>query len=141
MQSRSIEFHGETFSDDLDRSRLTNNVQRVFALLVDGKWHSAEDLSRVGGSNWGARVRSLREAQFGSLTIEKRRCPPGFSTWEYRLDLSSVSRESVSRIVNWKLLPKESETLAPKTRCCPVCSGTGKIPLSTDERQLDMFGY
>jgi hypothetical protein len=42
-------FHGSTFDDDLDFDRLKNNTVRVFALLLDGQWHSPAELQQVGG--------------------------------------------------------------------------------------------
>ncbi len=136
--AKSFKFHGSTFNLSKDGQRLTNNVQRVFALMLDGQWHSPEELRKVGGANWGARVRSLREPQMGSLIIQRRR-ENNHGAWSYRLDTSSVKESDVQKILDWNIAPKKKETKDPTHRCCPVCSGTGKLPISNDDKQLRMF--
>jgi len=138
MNIEHLNFWGETYDLRLDRERLTNNTQRVFRLMLDGMWHSPEDLQRVGGARWSARVRGLREEQMGSLNIETRRREDSPGVWEYRLDLSSLTRASYERIVAWNI-PKPAPVV-PTHRCCPVCRGTGKLSVQAAEEQMDLFG-
>ncbi len=133
-----VRFHGHTYSEDFDERRLTNNAQRVFALMLDGKWHTPSELREVGGSNWGARVRSLRESQFGSLVIETKRSGGTGGRWEYRLDLGSMTEEARRRILEWKLFPKDAAPPKPVDRCCPACLGTGRVPLQDQSRQTSL---
>jgi len=136
-----VKFHGHTYDKGIDETRLTNNVQRVFSLMLDGEWHTPSELREVGGANWGARVRSLRESQFGSMTIETKRTERSKGRWEYRLDLSSITEEARRRILEWKLLPKDATPPKPADRCCPVCSGTGRLPLQDQSGQTSLgFG-
>lgn len=70
-----------------DFGRLKNNLQRVLWLLAGGEWCSANELREVGGSEWGRRLRTLREPRFG-MTVESRRISGG--AWAYRLDLDTL---------------------------------------------------
>ena len=133
----SVKFWGETYDPRLDRERLTNNTQRVFRLLLDGEWHDPGELQSVGGARWSARVRGLREEQMGSLRVETRRREDGRGVWQYRLDLSSLTRVSYERIVAWDI-PKPAP-VSPTHRCCPACRGTGKVSVEGPAGQLGMF--
>lgn len=130
-----MKFHGETFDREIDYQRLKNNTQRVFALLVDGGWHKPDQLMTVGGARWSARVRSLREPQFGHMMIESRRVKDGL--WEYKLDLKTVTSNAFRRIMEWDATctPKRSKAT---DRECPLCSGRGRLPI-TGDTQIDMF--
>ena len=95
-------FAGATF-EPVDFDRLANNQQRVFALMLDGKWKTQDELREVGGSAWDSRVRALRRPVYGSLVIETERLDGG--AWRYRLDTTSVTAETRRRILEWDLPP------------------------------------
>ena len=88
-----VKIWGDSYSVALDESRVKTNQKRVLIRLLDGKWHPSTELMAVGGSEWGRRVRALREDQFGSMRVEKRRCSNGI--WEYKLALGSVDKKVV----------------------------------------------
>ena len=78
-------FDGATFDSSLDGPRLTSQLGRVKALMLDGRWHSlAEIAGRVGGSEAGvsARLRDLRKPRNGGWNVERQRVDAGL--WEYR---------------------------------------------------------
>lgn len=80
-------FDGETYSPEHDKERLGSQLERVKALMQDGKWRNLREIhARVGGSEAAvsARIRDLRKARFGSHTIEHRRLIGGL--WEYRME-------------------------------------------------------
>lgn len=79
-------FDGATFSQELDANRLTRQLDRVKALMLDGHWHSlAEIARRVGGSEAGvsARIRDLRKPRNGGFNVERQRVQDGL--FEYRI--------------------------------------------------------
>lgn len=79
-------FDGATFTPELDADRLTSQFMRVKAIMLDGQWHSPDEVARrVGGSGSGvtARMRDLRKARNGGYTVELRRVAGGL--WEYRI--------------------------------------------------------
>lgn len=79
-------FDGATFTPELDADRLTTQLSRVKALMLDGHWHSlAEIARRVGGSEAGvsARLRDLRKPRNGGYTVERERVQDGL--FEYRI--------------------------------------------------------
>lgn len=80
-------FKGTTYVPELDFDRLSNNLQRVYATLKDGAWHTADELRQVGGVEATRRMRDLRGDAWGPLRIESRRVDDGL--WEYRLDLNT----------------------------------------------------
>jgi hypothetical protein len=112
--SRSF-FHGETYSKGVDFERLKNNQQRVFFLMLDGQWHLPKEIQAVGGAKGLTRVRALREAQYGGLTIEKERISSGL--WRYRLDLNTVTDEIVNNYREWSFTKPASDEKAWVDRC------------------------
>ncbi len=85
-------FGGATFSFALDGQRLTTQFQRVFAIMMDGDWHTLSDLAEAsGGSEAGvsARLRDFRKPRFGGHTVERMRGASGL--WFYRLVARKVA--------------------------------------------------
>ena len=79
-------FDGETYDEALDHDRLKTQLDRVFFLMLDRKWHTLSYLSsHSGGSEAGvsARLRDLRKPRFGSQEVLRRRRDGGL--WEYKL--------------------------------------------------------
>ena len=79
-------FDGETFDLDRDGERLTGQLDRVRALMRDGRWRTLSEIAaRVEGSEAGvsARLRDLRKPRFGSLTVEREYVSDG--VWRYRV--------------------------------------------------------
>lgn len=74
---------GRTFSELLDGLRLANATARVLALMLDGEWHTTEELRAVGGSSGDRRARQLRDPEWGSFTVDAERMHGG--VWRYRL--------------------------------------------------------
>jgi len=101
---------------------LRNNLQRVFVTLLDGRWHTVEELRRVGGPGGPARARELREARCGGQMIYCRRRPTG----SYRLELNSLTDEWKERILANDLSSRQKR----KEKTCPACKGRGKVSLS-----------
>lgn len=101
---------------------LRNNFQRVFVTLLDGLWHGAAELQNVGGQNFAARARELREDRCGNLVVRCRKNPHGPGS-QYKLDLSTVTDEIQERILSGKLPPRRR-----KKKTCPACKGKGTVP-------------
>ena len=94
-------FFGETYDRTVDFDRLKNNTQRVFALLLDEKWHDADELRAIGGSEALRRARSLREAALGGFDVQSRREDSQRGVWQYRMDLTGVPDTKVERVLRW----------------------------------------
>ena len=81
-------FDGETFDPVIDGKRLTSQLERVRALMSDGKWRTlAEIHAVVGGSEAGvsARLRDLRKQRFGGHNVVRQRWLG--QPWQYGLGL------------------------------------------------------
>lgn len=73
-------FDGETFDKTLDGPRLNRQLDRVFALMSDGKYRTLREIAEaVGGSEAGvsARLRDLKKPRFGSYRVGRVRQASG----------------------------------------------------------------
>ncbi len=82
-------FDGETYVPPLDHERLTKQLARVKAVMLDGRWRTLRELADETGdpeSSISARLRDLRKEKFGAYVIERRRRGEGrCGLFEYRL--------------------------------------------------------
>lgn len=87
-------FDGGTFSSRHDGPRLASQMDRVRALMADGRWRTLAEVQRaiaVPGKHdteaaISARLRDLRKGKFGALHVERRRRgEPSQGLWEYRV--------------------------------------------------------
>lgn len=86
-------FDGPTV-EERDRGRLTTQLTAVRSLLSSGDWWTLPALvdavrrsigHAVSEAGVSARIRDLRKARFGGLTIGRRRVR-GSASFEYRLE-------------------------------------------------------
>lgn len=133
-----------TYDRSLDYERLSNNLQRVLLMLLDGKWHSEHDLRGVGGARWSARVRSLREPRFG-MRVEAERSPSAETSgeWIYRLDMSTVRDEVVDAIMSGKVEPvqrsRKPDVIGTIVEILnePICDENPKLALIAIRRVIE----
>lgn len=82
-------FSGESFDAALDEARLTSQLQRVKALMLDGQWRTLREIAAaVQGSEAGvsARIRDLRKPGHGGFLIERKRVgDPAAGLHAYRM--------------------------------------------------------
>lgn len=78
-----------TYQPDLDFSRLSRQIDRIKALMLDGAPRTIQEITRiVGGSETGnsGLVRDLRKPRNGGFIIKSaRRGDPRSGLWEYWL--------------------------------------------------------
>lgn len=83
-----VTFDGKTFDHAKDGARLSTQLERVRELMADGRWRTLAQIKKAcGGSeaSVSARLRDLRKARFGGLSIERRRYGASAGgLWEYR---------------------------------------------------------
>jgi len=80
------DFEGPDYIPELDRKRLTGQIERVFNCMKDGTWRTLAEIETITGdpqASISAQLRHLRKERWGSHTIEKRRRGPGL--FEYKL--------------------------------------------------------
>lgn len=119
--------HAPTFDSGVeltvaDHRRLTGQLERVFAVMSDGKWHTVAGVrARIAyqheviepETSISAQLRNLRKAKFGGHTVERRRVD---THYEYRLVLPACTA-------------CEGDGFAPNyADNCPRCGGGGKEP-------------
>ena len=83
-------FDGETYEPSHDRQRLTGQIAAVWQAMMDGRWHTLDELCRTTGyssqASISARLRDLRKDRFGAHEVERRRRgEPGDGLFEYRI--------------------------------------------------------
>jgi hypothetical protein len=90
------DFDGQTYERSRDHKRLTRQIEKVFAAMIDGEWHTLPELNTVTGApvqSISARLRDLRKHKFGEFVIEKRtRGEPKDGLWEYHLSPEPAPR-------------------------------------------------
>lgn len=80
---------GATFDAELDRARLGDQAQRVWAVMRDGEWRTLAELAAAAQApeaSVSARLRDFRKPAWGGQKVERRR--RGEATrglYEYRL--------------------------------------------------------
>lgn len=77
----------DSYRAERDRLRLTTALGRTLALMLDGRWHTIDELRArdVGGHSGDRRGRQLRSLGF---TVEREldpTAPPKSGIWRYRL--------------------------------------------------------
>lgn len=84
-----MRYNGPSYDPQFDEDRLDKQLGRVFALMIDGKWRTLNEISRNTGdpeSSVSAQLRHLRKDRFGSYVVNRR--PRGIreiGLWEYQL--------------------------------------------------------
>jgi predicted transcriptional regulator len=82
-------FDGPDYVPDLDKARLTGQILRVYACMMDGQWRTLDEIAYVTGdpeASVSAQLRHLRKEKFGSHEVRKRRRGEGKrGLWEYQL--------------------------------------------------------
>jgi len=82
-------FDGKTYDKHLDYNRLKSQLSKVFHAMLDGRWHTLEDLVDIVESGTvasvSARLRDLRKFKFGAYLIRTKRNDEGL--WKYKLAL------------------------------------------------------
>ena len=77
---------GETFDAKRDGRRLNAQAADVYRLMRDGKWRTLADIAAATDhpeASVSARLRDLRKAKFGGLTVERNYVSRGL--YEYRV--------------------------------------------------------
>ena len=83
------DFDGETYDSMLDKGRLTSQLKRVHACLIEDRWWTLQEISKRTGdpeASVSARVRDMRKEKFGHMNVLARRRKGGAGTWEYRIE-------------------------------------------------------
>ena len=81
-------FDGETYEPEFDFDRLKGQLQRVFALMQDGRWRSLGHIATAcncSESSASARLRDLRKDKFGGHQVERIRSRENDGLFLYRL--------------------------------------------------------
>jgi hypothetical protein len=84
---QELRFNGADYIPERDNPRLGSQLQRVFALVADGKWRSLQDMSDLTGdpqASISAQLRHLRKPRFGSWNVERKYMGDGL--YLYRLN-------------------------------------------------------
>lgn len=72
-----------------DFNQLSAAAQRVFELLKDGQWHTADEVLQVANQREG--LRRMREIRQRGVTVETRRLDENKRAFEYRIVHPSIN--------------------------------------------------
>ena len=77
MNQLEIHFGGATYDPQYDGRRLVRQLDRVMALMSDGRWRTLREIAFVltdaSEAGISARLRDLRKRSFGGYSVERRR--------------------------------------------------------------------
>ncbi len=83
----SIRFDGPTYEPSEDRERLKIQLEKVKALMLDGRARTLDEIREATGiksdASVSARLRDLRKPRFGALTVISKRIAGGL--YSYRV--------------------------------------------------------
>ncbi len=68
-------FAGSDYDPAMDDARLTKQMGRVYACMIDGQWRTLAEIAAVPHdpeASVSAQLRHLRKERFGSYTVNKR---------------------------------------------------------------------
>ena len=87
-------FDGPVYDPKFDRARLTGQLADVYGYMVDGGWHTLDEIASATGhphASVSAQLRHLRKERFGGHDVDKRpRGDRAAGLWEYRLAAGPV---------------------------------------------------
>ena len=86
MDQMEFEFSGITYEPELDRSRLSAQLIRIWNVMKDNQWRTLWEIEKLTSDplqSVSARLRDFRKKRFGSHTVNRRRIGPGL--FEYQL--------------------------------------------------------
>ena len=76
MKKKKPEFGGPEYDPALDEERLTKQMGRVYACMIDGKWRTLGEICQITGdpeASISAQLRHLRKPSFGAYLVKRRR--------------------------------------------------------------------
>ena len=82
-------FNGPVYEPQHDHQRLTTQLERVKAVMIDGKWRTLSEIEALTGdpqASVSCQLRHMRKERFGSYVVNKQ--PRGDrknGLWEYQL--------------------------------------------------------
>jgi hypothetical protein len=79
-------FNGPEYQPTRDNPRLDSQLERVKALMIDGRWRTLETIASTTGdpvASVSAQLRHLRKERFGNYRVERRHVGAGL--FEYRV--------------------------------------------------------
>ena len=71
----NVRFNGSDYKPEQDDVRLKKQINRVYALMIDGKWRTLSEIAVLTGdpeSSVSAQLRHLRKPRFGSFVVNKQ---------------------------------------------------------------------
>lgn len=94
-----MKFNGSDYVPEIDNERLSEQHLRIKDLMLDKKWRTLKEISKITSdpeASISAQLRHLRKKRFGSWVIEKKsRGDRSNGLFEYRLMPSGYDSEFV----------------------------------------------
>ena len=82
----TLDFDGPHYEPEIDRERLTAQMQDILKVITDKKWHTVDEIHEATGhphASISAQLRNMRKEQFGGLEVLGR-YRAGTRIFEYR---------------------------------------------------------
>ncbi len=101
-------FNGPSYNAAMDKTRLTLQLGRIYKCMIDGRWRTLEEISRITGdgeSSISAQLRHLRKPKFGSHQVLKQ--PRGdrkHGLYEYRVLSPEIQTDESPELLDKEIL-------------------------------------
>lgn len=83
------DFDGSDYERQHDVVRLSNQLERIKALMSDHQWRTLREIEEVthdNGASISSQLKNMRKERYGAYTVDKRiRGDRRDGLWEYRL--------------------------------------------------------
>jgi DNA polymerase-3 subunit epsilon len=117
-------FDGETYDCNLDKERLSSQLERTKDIMFDGNWRTLSELriaiEKVFDKHdteaaLSARLRDLRKDKFGAHKVVSRRRKEFSGLWEYKVESNEEEEmtQRLNRIIAPGFLPTADWTKLP----------------------------
>lgn len=85
------DFEGDSYIAEIDKERLTKQSDKIWMVMLDGKWHTLQDIenqTQAPQASISSCLRNFRKKKWGSHTVDKRRVDDLKGTFEYKLTVN-----------------------------------------------------
>jgi len=127
IDKTEMRFNGSDYVHQIDSPRLTEQHERIRALMSDQNWRTLKEIALRTGDpepSVSAQLRHLRKKRFGCFVIEKRArgsrenglfeyrlMPPGYTSEYVVVDRKNRYREALELLWKHKDFTEEMKTL------------------------------
>lgn len=85
LDPKTVKFDGVAVVPERDNKRLSTQHERIFALMMDRRWRTLSEISKLTNApeaSASAALRDFRKERFGSHTVNRRHIKNGLFAYQ-----------------------------------------------------------